>query len=201
MRKRPGRAGSRPRASHRAWRAPTRPRCSRPSSRSWRSATTGWPLHGEVVEGLSGEGATSICRFGATARSRNPLSRREGAVQDERHDAFVRRRTAGLDAGAAGDGGADHQFVPPAHPGLLGADLGDLGRREPHDRAAGDTGLEKSTRVEFGSPPRMATLTWPLRLRWAPACGASRTSSSWANPSRETPMTGSTLRSSTCRAR
>ena len=57
------------------------------------------------------------------------------AAFDERRDALVRRRPAEADAGAAGHGRADDQFLPSPDPRLLGADGLDLGRREPHDGA------------------------------------------------------------------
>ena len=53
-----------------------------------------------------------------------------------RGDALVRRRPAGADARAARHGGLDRQQLLAPGAGLLGADLGHLGRGEPHLRAA-----------------------------------------------------------------
>ena len=55
---------------------------------------------------------------------------------DVRRDALVHRRPAGADAGAAGDGRLDRELLHAAHSRLLGADRRDLGRRQPHLRAA-----------------------------------------------------------------
>ena len=73
--------------------------------------------------------------------------RRERAASHEPDDAPLRRRPAGADAGAARHGRPDDQFLPPADPGLLGADRRDLGRREPHLRAAGDPRLGEVARA------------------------------------------------------
>jgi glutamine synthetase len=71
---------------------------------------------------------------------RGGVPRRRAAARHLARDALVPWRAAGADARGAGDGGLDRQqlFTPGA--GLLGADVGDLGHREPHDGAASDPG-------------------------------------------------------------
>ena len=84
----------------------------------------------------------------------------------------------------------------PADPRLLGADLGHLGRREPHHaRCASSPARRSRSASSTALPPPTPTPIWPWRRRWDPGCGASRTSSSWASRSRATLTTRSTRRS------
>jgi glutamine synthetase len=97
------------------------------------------------VPGQSGH--LHISLRGTGRRERIPRS--SEAARDVGRHALVHRRPAGADAGVARDGRlhGEQLFAPRA--GLLGADLGDLGHREPHDRAARDPRrcLEPARRV------------------------------------------------------
>ena len=72
----------------------------------------------------------------AVAGRQGRVPRPEQAERHLRRHALVDRRPAGADAGAAGDGRLHGEFLHAAHSRLLGADRRDLGRREPHLRAA-----------------------------------------------------------------
>ena len=105
-------------------------------------------LHGQVVEGLAGL-RRPHAHVAVEGRQAGVL-RREGAASHEQDDAPVRRRPAGADAGAAGHGRLDGEFLSPPDPGLLGAD-----RLEPGASRTAPTSLRvipgsaKSTRVEY----------------------------------------------------
>ena len=137
-------------------------------------------LHGQVVEGLARARAatcTSRCRTARTARrcSTTPSA----AARHVARDALVPRRAAGADARGAGDGGLDRQQLLAPDAGLLGADVGDLGRREPHHGAARDPGRpEVASASNTASPPPTSIRTSRSPRRSAPGCGASSTRSS-----------------------
>lgn len=65
-------------------------------------------------------------------------ARAEGGISTAMRHAPFYRRTAELDAGAAGHDRAHHECLYPADPRLLGPDGGDLGHRQPDLRPARD---------------------------------------------------------------
>ena len=126
--------------------------------------------------GQSGHIHMSLQEQGTASRhSTTPASRT--TCRDD--DALVRRRPAEADAGAAGHGGPDGEQLFAPDPGFLGADLGDLGRREPHHaRCASSRAAAKSSASSTGSRRPTSIPTSRSRRRSAPASGASRTRSS-----------------------
>ena len=96
------------------------------------------------------------------------------------HHAPLRRRPAGADARAAGHGGGQREFLPPADPGLLGAHRVELGRREPHDVAARHSGLgqvdarrvprrrRRRQPLSGAAPPRSASGLWGIENKVDP---------------------------------
>ena len=107
-------------------------------------------LHGQMVEGLAGPVGPSARVAERQSSGKPVLPRRGQAARHVRHDALVRRRPAGADAGTAGDGRLDGELLYAADPRLLGAD-----RRRPGASRTAPCALRvipgspKSQRVEY----------------------------------------------------
>ena len=131
----------------------------------------------------TGRASPAICISRCARPKASRLSRRRQAGRYVRRHALVRRRPAGADAGTAGDGRLHGELLLAPDPGLLGADRRDLGRREPHLRAARHSRVaDKRSGSSIGSPPPTSIPTSRSPRRSAPACGASRTASSPTSP-------------------
>ncbi len=140
-----------PRDGHRRSRACTRrrvPACSRPPSPSTRRSPSAdkaalFKTFAKVIAQKHGLMATFMAKWskdwpGQSGHIHLSLKSKDGTPvfhdagqphSMSEHDALVRRRTAAADAGAARDDRADDQLLPPAHPGILGADGCDAGAR------------------------------------------------------------------------
>ena len=149
-----------------------------------------------AVPGQSGHLHMSL----RSADGRQRVPRSVEAARDVGRDALVRRRPAGADAGAARDGRLHGEQLLAPGAGLLGADLRDLGHREPHDGAARDPrrSLEPARRVPDRGR-RHQSLHRARRGHRLRASGASSIASSRTRRSRATPTTASTRPSGACR--
>ena len=136
-------------------------------------------LHGQMVARLAGPVRPPPHVAAEREDRQGRLPRRREAAWHVRRDALVRRRPAGADARAAGDGRLHGQLLYAAHPGLLGADRREPGAsRTAPARCASSRARRSRSASSTGSPPPTSIPTSRSRRPSARASGASRTGSS-----------------------